>query len=307
MTASRRFPVSCLSRGGLSRWLALPVAIGVLAAGAAAGFASGRVVSAQTTAATLVVCAPGYPGSTGEAQSAMDALSAVIASAAGWKTGELKAVYHETEAEGLQRLASADAAVALVPLPFWLQHEAALKLEPVMQAIEQGGQPAERWTLVAGAGAVARPADLAGYEIVSLAGYAPRFVRGPALGAWGDVPSDVRITFSNAALTALRRASSGAKVALLLDRAQASAMPTLPFAKKLQVVTVSPPLPVSVLASVGGRLSSARQLALVRALSSLTNTPAGRDALAGVRLSGFVAADREALSQLREAFARVKE
>ncbi len=307
MTASRRFPVSCLSHGRARRWPTLPVAICVLAAGAAAGPASGRVVSAQTPAATLVVCAPGYPGSTDEAQSAMDALAAAIASAAGWKTGELKAVYYETEADGLQRLESAETAVALVPLPFWLQHEATLKLEPVMQAIEQGGQPAERWTLVAGAGAVARPADLAGYEIVSLAGYAPRFVKGPALGAWGQLPSDVRITFSNATLTALRRASAGAKVALLLDRAQASAMPTLPFAKKLQVVTASPALPVSVVASVGGRLPAARQKALVSALASLTKTPAGREALAGVRLSGFVPADDAALARARDAFARTRE
>lgn len=237
----------------------------------------------------------------------MNTLAAAIAAAAGWKAGELKAVYVETEQGGLDRLASADAAIACVPLSFWLQHGAALKLEPVMQAVEESGNAAERWTLVAPAGAVRRPADLAGFDLVSLAGYAPRFVKGPALGEWGALPDDLTITFSNAVLSGLRRASSGAKVALLLDRAQATALPTLPFAKKLQVVTSSPPLPASIVAIVGGRVPAVRQKALVSALASLAGTSTGREALAGVRLSGFVPADVAAIAHAREAFARVKE
>jgi len=256
---------------------------------------------------TLVVCAPGYPGSTEEAQPAMDALAAAMSAAAGWKPGELKAVYFESESAGLERIASADTALVLSPLPFWLQRRTALKLEPVMQAVEEGGQAAESWTLVAGAGQVRSAADLAGFEIISVAGYAPRFVRGPALGAWGELPRDARITFSNAVLTGLRRASSGAKVAMLLDRAQAAALPTLPFAARLQAITRSDALPISVLAAVSGRLPAARLKALISALSSLATTPAGAEALAGVRLARFVPADQAALARARDAFDRIKE
>jgi hypothetical protein len=252
----------------------------------------------------LVLCAPGYPGSTEEAQPAMDALAAAVAAAAGWNAGELKAVYFETERAGLDRIASADTALVLAPLPFWLQHRAALKLEPVMQAIEAGGQAAEPWTLVAAAGQVGSAAGLAGFELISTAGYAPRFVRGPALSAWGDVPRDVTITFSTAVLSGLRRASAGAKVAMLLDRAQAAALPALPFAAKLQVVVRSEPLPVSVLAAIPGRLPPARLKALTGALATLGARPAGAAALAGVRLSGFVPADQAALARARGAFDR---
>ena len=279
----------------------------VLASLAGVAAATAPLPTAPPGAMTLVVCAPGYPGSTEEAQSAMDQLARAIASSAGWPTGELKAVYFETEQGGLDRLASPDAAVALVPLPFWLKHEAALALGPLMQAIEEGGEAAERWTLVAAAGSVSAPADLSGYELVSLAGYAPRFVRGPALGAWGALAGDVTISFSNAVLTALRRASSGARTALLLDRAQAAALPTLPFARKLQVVTTSPPLPVSVLASVGNRLPAARRRALSGALVSLSTSAAGREALAGVRLAGFVPADEAALTRARKTYAETRE
>lgn len=255
----------------------------------------------------LVVCAPGYPGSTEEAQPAMDAFAAAVSTAAGWKPGELKAMYFETEGAGVERIASDSTILSLVPLPFWLQHRAALKLEPIMHAIEEGGQAAEPWTLVAAAGQVSGPQGLGGFDLISVAGYAPRFVRGPALGAWGELPRDVRITFSTAVLSGLRRASSGAKVAMLLDRAQAEALPGLPFASRLQVVTRSAPLPVSVLARVAGRLSAARQNAVMNALASLGSTSAGAEALAGVRLARFVPADQAALSRARDAFDRIKE
>jgi hypothetical protein len=255
---------------------------------------------------TIVVCAPGYPGSTAEAQAAMTAFAAATASAAGWQPEELSAVYFETEQGGLDRLAEPDAALALVPLPFFLQHRAELSLEPRLQAVQQGGAAAEPWTLVAAAGVVKGPESLAGFELVSLAGYVPRFVRGPALGAWGVLPPTVTITFSSAVLSGLRRAAAGGKVALLLDRAQAAALPTLPFADKLEVVTRSAPLPVSVLAVVRGRLPAARLEPLQKALRDLGGTPIGAEALAGIRLTGFVPAEEQALARAREAFDRVK-
>jgi hypothetical protein len=275
---------------------------------AVAGFlAAGPRVAAQAGAMTLVVCAPGYPGSTAEAQSAMDGFAAAVAIGAGWKPGELGAVYFEAEKPGVDRLAAPDAAVALVALPFWLQHRAALKLTPHLQAVEEGGEAAEAWTLVAQAGAVAGPPSLAGFELVTIGGYAPRFVRGTVLGPWGDLPLDVRIVSSNNVLSAMRRASQGNKVAVLLDRPAAAAMPTLPFATKLQVVTRSAPLPVAVLSAVGDRVPAAKLKALLKGLTSLETTPAGKLALAGVRLTRFVAADQAALTRARELFDRAKE
>jgi hypothetical protein len=273
----------------------------------AAGLRTSPEAAAAGKPLALVVCAPGYPGSTAEAQPAMDALAAAAAKAAGWAQGELTAVYFETEQAGLDRLASSDAAIALVPLPFWLKHRGALKLEPQLQAIQQDGEAGESWSLVTTKGAVTGPAGLAGFQIISLAGYAPRFVRGPALGSWGDLPPGVTITFSGAVLSGLRQASTGAKVALLLDREQTAAMPTLPFASKLEVVTRSTPLPVSVLCGVSGRLPAAKLKALASGLMSLGATSAGADALAGVRLTRFVAADGPALTRAADAYARVKD
>lgn len=254
----------------------------------------------------LVVCAPGYPGSTAEAQPAMDALAAAVGAAAGWKPGELAGVYLASEAAGLVQLAEPAATLALVPLNFFLEHRDSLGLVPLSQAVQQGGEAAEPWSLVAAKGAVTGPASLAGFELISLVGNTPRFVHGPALAAWGVLPPDLKIVFSGALLSGLRRAAAGEKVALLLDRAQTAALATLPSAPQLEVVTRSPPLPVSVLCALGDRLPAARQKGLVAALSGLADTPAGAEALAGVRLARFVPADAKALANARDAYARVR-
>lgn len=294
-------------RGRGGGWRTIAGGLGILAAFFGAGLLASTHAAVPEAPITLVLCAPGYRGTTAEAQSAMDALASAVASGAGWKAGELKAVYYETEKAGLERLAASDAALALVPLPFWLEHRQALKLEPHLQAIEQNGQAAESWSLVAASGAVTGPASLAGFELVSSAGYSPRFVRGPALGSWGDLPSTVTITFSSAVLTGLRRASSGNKVALLLDRSQAAALPTLPFASKLQIVARSEPLPVSVLSVVSGRVPPARLKGLLKGFTALATTPAGVELLAGVRLSRFVPADQAALTSASGAFDRARD
>jgi len=257
---------------------------------------------ATATAATLVVCAPGYPGSTAEAQPAMDGLAAATATAAGWSGDDLAAVYFETEAGGVERLAGADAALALVTLPFFLEHRKALGLTPQAQAVPSGRAATEPWSLVAGAARIESAADLEGVELVSLAGHSPRFVRGPVLGGWGELPGSVTITFSGAVLSALRKAARGENVALVLDAHQADALDRLPFADKLEVVHRSPPLPVSLLCSVGAHLQPERTADLVAAFLALDQRPDAAEALAGVRIDSFVPMQREPMDRAIEAF-----
>ena len=43
----------------------------------------------------FVAVAPGYPGTTGEAQASMDAFAAALGAQAGWPAGSIVAAYHE--------------------------------------------------------------------------------------------------------------------------------------------------------------------------------------------------------------------
>jgi hypothetical protein len=236
---------------------------------------------------TMVFCAPGYPGGAADAQPFLDTFATAAAAAAQWPAGSLTAAYDATESGGLEKLAQPDAALAFVPYPFYFEHATALHLVPLVQADVTDVGVQERWTLVAKKGKVSGPASMAGYTILSIAGYAPDFVRASALAAWG-LPADVKITQAGQVLSALRRATSGEAVAVLLDATQTNALASLPFAGDLQSVAQSAPLPAAILAVVDARLPKARADALRDALLNLSKSAPGADALANLRLQRFV-------------------
>jgi hypothetical protein len=263
----------------------------------AAVVAAAPALAASDAPVTFVACAPGYPGTTAEAQPSMDAFAAAVAKAAGWPPGRVVAVYAPTEKEGLARIR--EAAVALVPLPFLVQNGAALGLTPRLLVEQKGLGPTERWTLVAKKGRVTRPADLTGMTVVSIAGYAPGFVRG-VLGPDWRLPAATQVTESAQVLSALRRAVSGEAVAVLLDGVQGNALPTLPFAAELDVLARSEPLPAALVTTVGARPGAARWAPLEKALLALPADPAGSAALEGIRMVRFMPVTPAALEAARK-------
>ncbi len=261
--------------------------------------AAAPAFAAQAQRTAIVAAAPGYPGSRAEAQPSMDALAAALQRVAGLPEGALAATYEPTEKGGLARIAEPQTGVALVPLPFFLQRGAELKLSPRLQVAMKAGGAAEVWTLVAQKGRVAAPVALADFTVVSIAGYAPAFVRG-ALGAWGRIPESATVAASSQVLSALRKAASGEKVAVLLDGSQAAALASLPFASELEVVARSAPLPAALVCAVGDRLSPSRAKALEQGLLKLADDPAGAAALDGIRMARFAPLDSKALDAARK-------
>jgi hypothetical protein len=248
---------------------------------------------AIVAATTLVVCAPGYPGNSAEAQPAMDALARALATEA--RVPDLAAVYEETEAAGVRRLAQRDAALVLSTLPFHLAHERELGLVARLSAVPREGGALERWTLVA---AKDHPPKLEGYAVHSTAGYSKAFVHAAA----PSLPGNVEITAVATVLSSLRRAANGEKIAVLLDGAQSAALEKLPFASSLAVVEQSPPMPVAIVASVAKRIDERRWKLLQPAFERLGKNAAAAEALEGVRMSAFVDLDQAALARARKAF-----
>ncbi len=237
--------------------------------------------------ATLVFCAPGYPGGAGDAQPFVDKFASAAAAAAGWPPGSLVAVYDPTEDGGLAKLGGPDAVLAFVPYAFFFEHGAQLHLMPLAQADVEGVGTHEHWSLVAKGGRVNGPGSMAGYTVLSVAGYAPGFVRHAALRAW-PLPPDVKIESTGQILSALRRVAAGEALAALLDQTQETALPSLPFASELKAVVQSPELPVAILAVVDTRVPPARAKALQSALLKMGHDPGALDTLGSLRLKGFV-------------------
>ena len=238
--------------------------------------------------ATLVFCAPGYPGGAGDAQPFVDQFAKAAAASAGWKADSLAAVYDPTEQGGLAKLGEKDSVLAFVPYAFYVQHAATLHLAPLAQADVVGVGTQERWTLVGKAGGpVTGPASMTGYTILSVAGYAPEFVKHSALAEWA-LPADVKIEATGQILSALRRVASGEPVLALLDQTQAAALVTLPFAAQIKTLTQSAALPVALIAVVDSRLPDARANAFQTALVKLNSTNGAAEMLAMLKLKGFV-------------------
>jgi len=232
----------------------------------------------------------------------MDGLAGAVAKAADWPASRIAAEYHESEDGGMARLKSKGAALAMVPLPFYLSHAAGLKLAARAQAVEKNGTAAVTWTLVAKKGLVTSAASLAGFEIVSVAAYAPDFIRNVALGSWGKLPADVTFTSTGQVLSALRKAANGDKVAVLLDASQSASLKTLPFADELAVVTTSPAVPGFLVCTVGASVPTASASQLVAGLLKLDKSDDGRAALDAVRLAQFVAVDAKGLAAARASY-----
>jgi hypothetical protein len=239
------------------------------------------------TLSTLVFCAPGYPGGAGDAQPLLDQFASAAITASGWPADSLAAVYDPTEEGGLAKLGQADAVLAFVPYPFYVEHAAQLHLTALVQADVADIGPQQRWTLVAKSGRVTGPASMSGYTLLSVAGYAPDFVRHSALPGWA-LPSDVKIEATGQVLSALRRVAAGESVAVLLDQTQMAALPSLPFATEIKAVTQSPELPVAIIAVVNSRLAAARARALQEGLLKMGHASGGADTLGPLRLHGFV-------------------
>jgi hypothetical protein len=237
--------------------------------------------------ATLVFCAPGYPGGAGDAQPLVDQFANAATAASGWPAGSLSAVYDPTEEGGLAKLGQADAVLTFVPYPFYVEHAAQLHLTPLVQADVADIGPQQRWTLVAKAGRITGPKSMSGYTLLSSAGYAREFIRHSALDGWA-LPADVKIESTGQVLSALRRAAAGEPVAVLLDQSQAAALPTLPFAAELETLKQSAELPVALIAVVDSRVTEARARAMQTGLLKMNHDSRGADSLGPLRLRGFV-------------------
>ncbi|HEY6618923.1 MAG TPA: hypothetical protein VIY68_05200 [Steroidobacteraceae bacterium] len=239
--------------------------------------------------ATLVFCAPGNPGGSGDAQPYVDQFAKAAAASAGWKPGSLAAVYDPTDAGSLAKLGDKDSVLAFVPYAFYVQHASALHLSPLAQVDVTGVGSEERWTLVGKAGGpVTGPASMTGYTILSVAGYAPEFVKHSALAAWGPLPADAKIEATGQILSALRRVASGEPVLALLDQTQAAALSTLPFAAQLKTLAQSAPVPVALITVVDARVAAARAKSFQAGLIKLGSTSDGAQMLASLKLKGFI-------------------
>ena len=155
------------------------------------------------------------------------------------------------------------------------------------QADVAGTGTQQRWSLVAKVGKVTGAGSLAGYTIMSVAGYAPEFVRHSALESWA-LPADIKIQSTGQILSTLRKVASGDPSVALLDQTQTNSLASLPFASDLKTVTQSPQLPVALIVVVESRVPAARAKAFQAGLLKMGQGADASAVLSQLQLKGFV-------------------
>jgi hypothetical protein len=267
---------------------------------AAAGAPAPAPAAAPKPAHSIVLCAPGYPGNTVQAQPAMDAFARAVEKTAGLPPGSLGAAYYETEGAGIERLRQPDVVLALTTIPFFLQDGGKAGLAPRLSVV-RNGSPTQQWSLIAKKGRVGGAADMDGWELTGPAGYAPGFVQALLVG-WGPLRSSTKITFTPAPLGALRRVVDGESLAVLLEPEQVQALfPKNPLANDLEIVATSKPVPGSVVCAVKGRMDEAAVAKILDAFMRLPSSPDGAEALKTLRIDRFATLDPKALAWLQHA------
>ncbi len=252
--------------------------------------------AAAAAALDVVVWAPGYPGSTEQAQPTMDALGKALAAAVETPLAP-RVTYYKSLEQG-RAAVEGSAHLVMVPTAVWAAFGDELSLTPLAQA--QRGDSGERWSLVAAKGKVGKAEDLAEMTLSSQIGYAPEFVRGPVLSAWGALPESTSVSFESRMRSALRRASKGEPEVVLIDSDQTAALGALRFAADLEVVATSPALPLTLVCVVGSGSESRLPVdaeTLGQALLEMHRTDP--ELLESLRIDRFVAVDAEALEALR--------
>jgi hypothetical protein len=253
-------------------------------------------------AASLVFCSPGSPGDTAQAGPTMEQLARAVEKSGGLTARSVSAEYQESEAPGIAAI-RAGALLAAVPMPFFVAHEKDLGLDPRLSIVAASGEP-ERFALVVRKGTVAKPGDLAGWEVTGTSGYAERFIRGAFAKEFGILPDGARITFNAAPLQALRRAATGDRIAVVLDAAATASVASLPFGADLAIVARSEAFPAGLVCTLRGTPGGKNAAAILKGLERLPKSPEGKEALAAIRVRRFEPIDAAGAAKLLTAAAQ---
>ncbi|MHC4821353.1 MAG: hypothetical protein ACYTDX_06500 [Planctomycetota bacterium] len=244
----------------------------------------------------ILFWAPYAPGSPEQAAGALDEFARYVETSAGWPEGTVTAIYRNSEEGGLAALEELDPGFVLVPIPVHLRYHESLDWTPVRGTV-LAGVDAQRYTLFGPAGSSLE--QFAEFRIEGDAAYDPVFVETLVLG--GKQLADDRFVATSRPLSAVRRATRGEKVAVLLDEGQRRALASLPAAADLVLLAESTWMPAALL-SRRARSDDEDARALAEVLDRIGDDPDAAELLATLRIQRFEAVEPEALEKIQKTY-----
>ncbi len=199
--------------------------------------------TASATDVKFLLCFPGGPGSTADAQPVVDAFLKALAGQAGW--GSASGTYTNDLAQC--QSGAGGAGVVVLPLDLYLQQHTAWRLTPVATLTNK--ETASRYHVVTKKGTTLDA--LKGKPVSTAIPASDAFLSRVGFDGKLDVSKDIALSRVRTALKALKDLDKGVVSAVLLDDVQQKALAGLPFAASLETVLSGAALPGAIVASVG--------------------------------------------------------
>ena len=244
-------------------------------------------VSAQVST-SFVLCIPGGPGSTADAQPVVDRFLKQVNERV--NLGTTEAAYYTDFASCLQQVRKAAAnRIVMVPLDVYLRERQAWQLRSVVQV--DTAKTSGQYHVVASKGETL--ASLQGKRWVTGLKLDAPFLSRIALDGAVVLPSD-GFKKVRSSLSAIKRVAKGRADVVIVDDLQRKSMASLPIAKELAVIYSGPDLPEAIVA-VAGKTPAKK---LKKALLSLCQDH--KSLCADLRITRFKSVDDKRLQALEK-------
>jgi ABC-type phosphate/phosphonate transport system substrate-binding protein len=254
------------------------------------------LIAAKTTLASprdVLVCDPGKPGTTKQAEATMATLARGVEGAGGLPPGSMRFTYIPDAKEAAAFLAKEKPGFAIISPALYLAWKKDRPLTPIAQSEREGKTTIRYLVLVGKSSPVKMLADLAGQTIVTTHADDPGFTARVILGGALEDP-----VFEQT--KSLRRGAmdvtAGKKGALLVDEHEHAMIPK-EVRDQFRTVHTSEPVPGAVVVAFADAPAADRE-AVARGLLGLSGTKEGKEILKAIWSTGFKPPDKATFERL---------
>ena len=244
-------------------------------------------LSASATSARVLLCFPGGPGSTEQAQPIVDEFLGHLASLTGWD--DVNGTYINNMRDCRATMKAHPASVVMVPLDLFLAERKAWKL--TANAALQNEETAGSYHLVALPGTTME--SLSGKVVQTGLKASDTFLSRVAFDSKVDVTKSFTLERTRSARKAVKNAVKGKAAAAILNDIQFKALQSSAKYSKLTSLLAGPTLPGAIVANTGEKDDT-----LHKALLGVCKKHA--EACKKMRITGFETVDSEKLSTLEK-------
>ena len=234
----------------------------------------------------MLLCLPGFPGTSIQAQPYIDKVLRHLESKMDWPALSMKGVYIPDGPLALKKLSAKKPGIALVGPSIYASQHKAFKMK-VIAKVEVNGQAQQTYSVVTKKGGPKTLKELAGKTLKGTVVYDTSYIYNILLN--GEIPKGaLKLENVKRPLGALRDVARGKTDGAIISQEVKNHMKELPFASDLQVIYTSKPVPPPAVVVMGDGVKHAGKLAKI--LVGMCQRPDGKELCKTLTISSIKAA-----------------